>query len=234
MKRAVLINGVAAEVSLSHFLPNFLMENGYQIGVVNLLEDKNRLEKIEIKVKPDLIIGFSLGGMVAMGVAGKYPKAKLILVATGVRFNPENLWFKLLLLVTKQRKLVEMMRKMIFIPEKLLIPIYEKVNPVPVRDDQVKMQYQRDMTGNIRFFRKVSLAKWLEIAEFCQKTDTTGVATEIKNETLIFSGEKDGLMAVSLGKEMNKLIKNSRLVVTKGGHFNVITKYNLEVIGSFL
>ena len=234
MKRAVIINGVAAEISMLHFLPEFLENKDYEVRLINILDEKYRLRKLRIGFRPDLIIGFSLGGMVAMKVARRYPRAKLLLVATGVRLDPENIWFKLLFRVVKIKGMLRRMQKMIFVPRKLLIPIYEKVNPIPLIDKAVQAQYRQDMSDNIDFFRKVGLTKWLEILRFCRRIDLAKIASRLRNETLIFSGEKDGIMAVGMGKEMKQLIKNSQLVVTEGGHFNAITKDDLKVIGEFV
>ena len=70
--------------------------------------------------------------------------------------------------------------------------------------------------------------------DFVTQTDNTKILRSLNNKTLIFSGENDLLMTKDGGEELSKLIKNSKLVINNGSHFNTFTEKDLVKIDNYL
>jgi pimeloyl-[acyl-carrier protein] methyl ester esterase len=227
MKRAVIINGVAAPVTSEHFLVNWLQNNGFKVQTIEPMLGED-IDKIHIE--PEVIIGWSLGGLLAPKLAEKYPKAKLILISTGPKLGPKDKMAKTMFDVVKQGWGIKILYLGLRLPKKWLTISYKRINRMSDENGGVG----KLLLENVDFFRGLSEERIRGVIQTLKETDNRQLLPRLKNKTLIFGGEDDKLMPIDLAKEMNKLIKNSRLVVTKGGHFNVITEYNLEVIGSFL
>jgi len=92
----------------------------------------------------------------------------------------------------------------------------------------------RILAENIDFFRSLPLARVKEVMRFLERVDNRELLKRLRNRTLIFGGQNDGLMPVALAQEMNGLIKDSRLVMTEGGHFDTVHDDYLGEIGKFL
>jgi pimeloyl-ACP methyl ester carboxylesterase len=239
-KIALLLHGWPNTVADNSFPVRYFKSKGFTVlnpkwfvlrkpismeGVIKMLSDKleNR--------KPDVIVGFSAGGLIAPHLASLYPKSKLILVATGPCLNPKSVKYKLLLKKVNTKFLFPLLDTAKSIPIEGLRKIYEKMYPRNVDCDP--QEYQEDMNRNLEAIRNVDECL-KENTDFIRTIDNTNFLPEISNETLIISGEEDPLMPTELGQELNKLIRNSVFHTVHASHFDVFNKDATVIIDSFL
>lgn len=234
MRKVLIINGVGSRIDEEHILIKFLKEKEYLIKAVNTLDETVNINKIEIDEEPDLLVGFSLGGLVVKRMAIKYPKSKLILVATANRVAPDNIWFKLTFALVQFDWGLDLASIILKINVAWIIKIYKFCCPTDKLDEETDKGYEKAMMENINYFRGITKHKWRELINFMNTTDTSDVCKEIKNKTLILSGAKDGIMLLRYGEEMSRLITNSQMEITSGGHYDVISNSSLKVIEKFI
>lgn len=235
MKRAVVINGIADKVKNIHFLTVAIRKLGYETELIDILETEQKLGNIKLKEEPQVIIGFSLGGLMAIELAEKYPGAKLILVATGCRVEPKSRWLQWLKRVCQEEWGVKLTYEGIrLLPTKWLVEAYKRVNPAPKGSGQIVKDYEEDMRKNVAYFRKIPLWKWQEVTTYVNEVDNREICLQLKNKTLILAGKKDTVLGKEMGEELNRLMKNSQLVLTEGGHFDTIEKQHLKILEEWL
>ena len=228
-KLAVLINGVSAPIKDDYFWIEWLSEWGYEVQRIEPL----RQETVAMVTKtPDLIIGWSMGGLMAPILAERYPMAKLILVATGVKVEPGEAMAKMVFEMVGKEWGMKLLGVGLQLPKKLLVDTYEQLNKVP--DPSLKEKYRQQMSVNIDMFRSLPEKYLNELILFLKVVDNTEMLKNIMNKTLVMSGNKDNLMTLDSGKKLASLIKNSQFVSTMGGHYNVIGSSEKMVIKKFL
>jgi len=182
---------------------------------------------------PDVIVGISMGGLVAPQIAQLFPKAKLILIATAPKLRPNSKLFKFLINSAKNKNLSKALEIAKILPEKFLYKFYGAVNPFRGSDKE-KPAYMKDMKRNFKYILEIPISKEREIVEFATSIDNTEMLKALKNETLVFSGENDLLMPQGEGTRLVDLVPNSRLVVSKGSHFDVIAEPSFVEMEKFL
>lgn len=123
-KTAVVIHGWPRPATLVENLGSFLEDRGYKVVIPDYLrkqkgfslEGSLKIIKRELRgSQPDLIIGLSLGGIIAPHIAKYFPRARLVLVATGARFDPEVKWFRpgVKILISKSgKRIMEVIKNM--------------------------------------------------------------------------------------------------------------------------
>lgn len=224
-----MINGLASPIKKDYFLVNWLTKAGYEVVMVEpLLGDTGE----DLKRSPEAIFCWSMGGLIAPKIALKYPKARLVMMATGPRVSPKETLVKLLYRVVETDWGLKVLNAGLKLPKKLLMDGYEQLNKVP--DLSVRELYRKQMADNIELFRNLSQKQINDLVKFLKTADTTNLLKQIKNKTLIFCGKKDKLMPLEDSLEINKLILGSELVVTEGGHYNVVSEKELPIIEKFL
>jgi len=226
-KIAVVINGIAAPMTGDHFLIKWLKNAGYEVKTVEPMAGET-IEKI--KDAPAVIIGWSFGGMLAPKLAEKYPKAKLIMIATGARVEPIEQTAQILFDLVKNDWGVKFLYWGLKLPEEWLTMEYRKLNRMPESEGGV----WKLLIDNIEFFRGLSMGRIGEVVGILAQTDNRELLAKLTNKTLIFGGKDDKLMPISLVKEMKELIANSRLVVTEGNHFDVVREEQIVEMAKFL
>jgi pimeloyl-ACP methyl ester carboxylesterase len=227
MKRAVIINGVSAPVDGRHFMMEWLQKNGFRVQTVEPM----RGETIGVvKEEPEVIIAWSLGGFLAPKLAEKFPKAKLILVATSARAAPDGKMARLFYEAVKRDFGQKLLYWGLRLPKKWLVGGYQKI----LKTEEGGGQRWVTLMDNVMFFRKLSKERIREVVGIIISTDNRELLRRLKNKTLIFGGENDTFMPVKLEKEMNGLVEGSKLVITEGGHFNAVDEKYLGEIGKFL
>ena len=91
-KTVLLIHGYPEPIYEDSYLYSFFKDRGYNIIAPYLFTSEFKLTKEETKKfiedklnnkTPDVIVGVSMGGLIAPQIASDYSKAKLVLVATG-------------------------------------------------------------------------------------------------------------------------------------------------------
>jgi|GEM_PF-2188258 len=194
---------------------------------------KNYIEKQLSGRKPDVIVGISLGGLLAPVFAKDYPNAKLILIATGPKLEPQATGFKMLLDVAKNKRVLSLLNVIKFLPQKVLFAFYEFINPF--RGDTTQREvYKKDMKDNFKYIISIPIEEESEIVNFVSSTDNTELLKTLKNKAIIFAGHNDLIMPTNLGDDFHKLLVNSQLILSEGGHFNVFTERNLSDLDKFL
>lgn len=230
-KVALVINGVAAPMLDDNFLKSFLTNFGYEVVVINLVGESVKLnsESINDLVTKELngrevevILGWSLGALVAPMVAINYPESKLILVAGGVG-NLSNLRFL--------KKVTNVLDLGLALPKDLLVQIYGKINSV---DEHLKEKYNRQMGINIDFFRNLGSQRIDEIIDFLSTVHNGNLLKKINNKSMVVNGVNDKIFPIREGAKISRLLKNGRMMVTDGGHYNVLGEKELPVLREFL
>jgi pimeloyl-ACP methyl ester carboxylesterase len=194
-------------------------------GLVKTLS--NTLEN----TKPDVIVGFSAGGLIAPHLADLYPQSRLILVATGPFLNPKSLKYKLLLKEVNTNLLFPLLGTAKKIPMEKLKKIYEKLYPNNIGQDDES--YMEDMNRNLDAIRNADEVL-KDNSDFIRKIDNTQFLPKIQNKTLIISMDEDPLMPVELGRELNRLIKGSVFHIVHASHFDLFNKDAAAVVDIFL
>jgi len=233
-------------VSGDHMIHSFLRSRGYKVIAPNLfiLPDKFNLSSIkECLISlldgsiPDLIIGISLGGLIVPYIAEKFPRTRLVFIATGPFFKPSSLLFKFIVLLFKTLPARLLLALFLKLPENWSFAIFKNVYGLvcPRKTKIVSSDYyNQDVIRNFKELTKIPIKKELEALDFARSYNNCSVLQKLPNESLVFSGEHDDLMPLYLGKYLNQLLPNSRLIITSGSLYNVFTKDNLTDIGLFL
>ena len=157
----------------------------------------------KLKITPAAVVGISMGGAVAMHLAGTYPAKvrQLVLIDTWARCDAAARacfleW------IEASRESRRVLQKIVLIrtataefiaahPE--FLDFFEEVWPTNFGDA----------------FRKSCRA--------CISHDATDILDKIKAPTLIMAGDRDILAPPRLSRQLSKKIKNSRLRIIKGG-----------------
>lgn len=162
-----------------------------------------------LELKNVAIIGHSFGGSIAIKVAIDNPHylEKLVLVnAAGARHSSISKSFKTIL--------AKIIRPLFFPPfmQPIRAKFYQLIGSEYLNIPSMSKVFSQVVSENLMPF-----------------------LSEINIPTLIISGDNDKVTPVSHAKEMNKKIKNSKLVILSGGHFsfldqpdefvNVLTKF---------
>jgi pimeloyl-ACP methyl ester carboxylesterase len=196
----------------------------------NVLSEVNK----EIKGQAvEIAIGISLGGFILPQIAKKYSKAKLIFVVTGPYLKTKSKLFRLVLRFSKNKFTIVVMSLVLLLPDRVLGFFYKIVNPFKGSRKKDR-EYEESVFNDIKFARKITAEKELEIIEFMRKVDNSQLLKEIDNPALIICGKKDMLMPVKRGEELHRLLRNSQLILSEGGHFDAFTEINLKDLDTFV
>ncbi|MFW9897987.1 MAG: alpha/beta fold hydrolase [Candidatus Thorarchaeota archaeon] len=176
-----------------------------------------------LKIKRAHIMGHSLGGMIAQNFALKYPDRlnKLVLIATLPKFpgdisglemykNSQLSDYKAKLKVPikafyakmKQRFTRQFFKLMVQDPKRNFHGIF-------TTEDLIEYEKKGTSTPQDIINQTNAIAKHNTLNRLC----------EIKNKTLILTGEKDRLIPKSMGIKMSEELPNSTLKILTGGHW---------------
>lgn len=241
MKNILILHGWPQFKIRNHFLVKHLLSKKNNVYVPNLFkEDVNftidSLKRYVLNVvadnKIDAIIGISLGGLILPHIAVNYPNSKIIFISSGQRLDANSEHFnKYVEFINKTpRFLLEIVLKF---PNSVLEFFYQRANPFNGEKSTYK-DYLLDMKKNVRFIKQISIQKEIEIINLVSKIDNSKILRSLKNKALIISGKKDILMSQKLGRKLKDMIKNSKLILTDGSHFNSLNLKDLKYIDNFL
>lgn len=189
-------------------------------------------EKLEGK-SPDVIVGISMGGLLAPQIASDYPKSKMVLIASNPKMSPNGQGFKTVINLAKNKDYLKILNLFKFLPGKIIFNLYEIVNPFTGNDED-RQRYVDDMKKNIKYMIDIPIAEEAEIVKFVTETDNTELLKKLPNKTLIFSGKNDLIMSINQSNRFDDLLENSILVETQGSHFEVFTEENFKELDTFL
>ena len=240
MKKVLIIHGWPQGFNKNHILNKVLTDRNYSIVAPYLFSQKflfNLDNVIKYLIdslendEPDVIIGMSIGGLIAPHIAERYPKSKLILVATGTKFNPKSQFIKWF--VRNKRVGTFFCGILKLIPKSFLYQVYKILNPFYGGANDFVL-YEEDMKKNVDGIIQMKSNKLNEIMKFAKRIDNKDVLKRLNNSTLILSGKKDIFMPETEAIELSRQIKEGKLVLTDKSHFNVLSKDSLAIIDNFL
>jgi esterase/lipase len=241
-KIAIIIHGYPQTANSEHPLVKILEKHKYKVIKPYLFEDKipfslktvlDKYENLLNNVSPDLIIGISMGGLIAPFLAQKYPKAKLVLIATGnmIKTKSRSVNFFIFLATTRVGSLI--INFVQRLPQRIFFSIYRFVSP-NTKDQYKNSKYIDDAKDNLAAFLSISPLKHRQIAQTITKLDTLDILRSLRNETLIITGTKDVLMPEERSELLAKTISKSKLVKTPVPHFDTINENTLKSIQEFI
>ncbi len=138
-------------------------------------------------------------------ISNQFPNCKLIFIATGAKFRPKSLSFKLLLRIVRWRLFPEPSKIISIFPKRILYFLYGMISPFANIDE--KWSYEKDRRENLRAVSKMTIKSCREIANMMERIDNTALLKNFDNKTLIISGKSDNLMPATLGRELKSLLK---------------------------
>ena len=239
-KTLLLIHGFPQETTPDSPVFIFFNERKYKIYTPRLFSSdkefnlENSLQIIRDslgKNKPDVILGFSLGGLLLPHIASDFPDSTLIFISTGTRFNPDNAFYKLGISVLRTPIFIPAIGLAKAMPDFFLTALYKFFNPCNKGEDLEL--YERDKKANFAVMRAIPAEKQRQIFDFISRIDNTMILKTIRNKTIILAGENDALMTINENRRLNKLIPGSRLICVKNSHFSVIERRRLKLLDKY-
>ncbi len=242
-KTVVLIHGFPEPIYEDTPLFSYFTERGYSVIAPYLFSSEFKLSQrdvekyIERKLhgrKPDVIVGVSMGGLLAPALARDFPSAKLILIGTGPFVKPSVGSLNFLLKIGKSHFFDAVYKIIESTPTPVYSFLYRLFNHPKMTLAQ-KAELEQHILENWSCVKNVSETEDREVVEFLTSVDNTTLLHSLQNKCLIFAADGDSLMPLVLARRLNLLIKNSRLVVTKGTiHYTVFSKNNYKDLDEFL
>ncbi len=241
---AVLIHGYPGPITKDHPLYKYFDDRGYSIISQYLFSTDFKFTQEEIKKQiekelggrePDVIVGVSFGGLVAPYLAKVFPKAKLILIATGPYVKTKIGLLNKLLTLEETSSLLSPFQWVIDHAPTWLYSIVYKLFIHPVSSPEERKLLEEHIKQNWGYLKDIPLSENKEVLDFVVSTDNTVLLRSLKNATLIFAGEGDTLVSFELSLRVHKLIKGSVLVKTnKSLHYEIFGKENYRELDDFL
>ncbi|MBT3720654.1 alpha/beta hydrolase [archaeon] len=235
MKTALIIHGWPCYIENNHPLVELLKKEKFKISAPKLFKKKYTKKSVlnqinsSIKKQPEIIIGISLGGTFAQILAKKYPKSKLLLIATGPYLKPKA---KILYDFARFFLLSDILFLFIkFMPWMIIHPFYKIILPIIGKNYS---DYINDMKTNILSMKKVKYSVYRNIIKYAFTINNEPMLSKIKNKTMIITGKKDIMMPPELSKLMHQKIKNSKLYEIDAQHHNLFNDKVIKKIKEFV
>lgn len=238
----LILHGFPQSLNNNHVIYRYFKKRGYTIVKPNLFDEKfsfvngKYIEEIEKPFKgskPDVIVAYSFGGLLAPHIAKRYPDAKLVLIATGPSLNISFGLFGLIYQLARIKVILYLFNVFKYLPKKIQFFIYQLI--LPFRGNRSEFaEYEEDMKSNVESLITIPFDKQVDLINFINKTNNTSILKTLRNKTLIFAGENDLLMPLVLSQELYHLVKGSALRVSRGEHFDVFTEDDYRELDEFL
>jgi pimeloyl-ACP methyl ester carboxylesterase len=242
-KTVVLIHGFPEPIYKDTPLYRYFDNLGYSIIAPYLFSPKFKLTQTDVTeyVKkelegrtPDVIVGVSLGGLLAPAVAREYPNARLVLVGTGPYIKIKTGGMNELIKIGKTPVFDIVYDLIEHVPTPLYALLYKMFNH-PKMTPEEKLKLNEHIVKNWTSVRRVSENEDREVIDFLTSVNNTLLLKSLKNKTLIFAADNDSMMPPNLSRKMNHLIKHSRLVIGTGRiHYTVFDETDYKELGKFL
>lgn len=241
MKNVVILHGFPDLLQKDKSpLFNYFNRRNYKIIMPNLLSDNfqfniDNVSKIVDKElaneKLNVIMGISMGGLIAPYIAKRHPEAKLVLIGTGARFRTAIPIYNFLIRIVKKDRHPILIRIVKGVPKCLYRFIYKYFNRKNLLTDS---EYKRRADEGWNGMTKIKLEKIKEVIKFVTEVDNSKLLTQLTNKAFIFSGRQDSVMPERLSRELNTLIPNSKIIVSDRLHYDVFTDEDCHHLDRFL
>lgn len=241
-KTAVVLHGWPQPEGRRSIYREYFRQNGYRVVSPFLFDERVvfSLPSVQLRIhrllagdKPHVIVGISMGGLLAPIFLHEYPKAKGVFIASNARLAGRGSIFYKAVHAANNPVCLRLLGVFRYLPTPLLRKIYSHVNQFDGNTRNYQM-YLNDMIQNIKYIRRISIRKQEEIIRFVCKADNTTLLRTIDNPCLVFSGLRDDLMPASSDVPLHKLLPYATFIRTGGGHYNVFTKENVDDLTKFL
>lgn len=235
MKTALIIHGWPNHIEKDHPLYGLFTKLGYEVYAPYLFSGRYSYDTVKEKIlknlkkKPEIIAGISLGGSIAQKLAIEYPDSKLILLNSGPYLDPDNRFLFNALYYLRLSHLVFLSIK--FIPRPLLMFLYRLVLPIMKKNYK---DYKPHMDKNINNIKKIKYNTFKDVIRYGFNFNNESILNSIKNKTLIVCGDGDIVMPSRLSKIMNKKIKDSKLLIFNTKHHNLYNNESIKEIKKFV
>jgi len=177
--------------------------------VLSVLDYVNIINKLfkKLNIKNPILLGHSFGGRIGILYASIYNVRKLILLASPYQKTTKK--------ITLKQKILKKLKKIKFLSK------YES--------------YFKNKIGSADYKNASLIMKKILVESI--NTDLTNEASKIKCVTLLIWGESDLEVKIEDAYKLNKLIKNSSLIVYPNkGHFAYLQDLNktIKILDNFL
>ena len=219
---------------------NYFLSNNYRVIMPNLLSTKLKFNINEILKyilfelngkEPDVIVGISLGGLLAPNLATIFPESKLILIGTGHRFKTKIPLYNRLVHIEARDERLLLVKLLRLTPRWLFRFVYNYLNKSD--DLSNRTNYIRADEVYDDAFR-LSSKKIKEILEFISKINNIELLQRLSNKTIIFAGKNDSIMPVQLSDKINSLMKNSTLIILNKIHYDICAQVDYHQLNEFI
>ncbi len=208
-----------------------LFDNSFLFDKQGIIDFINKSLKSK---KPDLIVAFSMGGLIAPWLAAEYPYSKLVLVATGPRIEIAIRPYDYIIKKLNLHVLGAILKYLNHVPFNLYKLSFLLFNPFKGPKEREIIYYQ-DIRETYEMFTNHSSNKLREIVKFVRDAESTEILKTLKNKTLIICGGHDIMMPGKLSVELNTLIKNSEIIENKNRlHHEVFDERDFARLDDFL
>lgn len=242
-KTVVLVHGFPEPIYKDSPLFKYFDNLGYSIIAPYLFSTAFKLTEEDVLVhieselkgrKPDVIVGVSMGGLVAPAIARLFPDAKLILIGTGPYIKPHLKSMDTLLKVGHTPLFDLIYDAIERVPTPLYALFYKLFNHPKLSPSQ-KLELNEHIVKNWSSIKGIAESEDREVIDFLITVNNTFLLKSLKNKTLIFAADSDSMMPLILSRKLNKFIKNSKLIVGKNRiHYSVFDKSDYEYLNKFL
>lgn len=181
--------------------------------------------------RPDVVVGISMGGLLAPHLAKQFSESKLILIGTGPYFKTKIPIYNFLAHLEAHDEKLLLIRLLRLTPRWLFRFVYKFFNR---SNTLTNLDYQSRADENYNGVFRVPTNKIKEVLKFVTETNNSKLLQQISNKTIIFAGGSDSMMPAQLSGEMNSLIKNSKLIISNRLHYDVFTKADYHYLNEFL
>lgn len=239
-KTLVFIHGLSESMLYWQFLAAHLKEDyqvlridlrghgqtelGDDVITIDLFADdlKNLLD--ELKIESVNLVGFSLGGVVALDFAVRYPQmiSSLVLMSTFCRSDE----YQTSILNQFKDKL-----------ESSFEDFYDFILPLALCPDVIE-----DNLDDINFLKEyhsktANTKAYIEAVDACLDFDVENELSQIDVPTLVLAGKYDELCPLASQEDMKSKIKNSELIVFDNARHNLMVGKNsmkmLDILKKF-
>jgi esterase/lipase len=225
-------------------LYKYFQEKGYSIFSPYLFNKEFKLTSEGVKKyvekklegrEPDVIVGVSLGGLIAPYIAKDYPSSELVLIATGPYLRTEiGPYNRILKFIGNTNTFAPFYWALKSTPTWVYSTIYKIFNHPKINYEE-KKKLETHIKENWSCVTSLPKGEDEEVINFITNVDNTLLLRSLKNSTIIFASDGDIMMPSKLSTELKELIKNSKLVVSENRlHWGVFNDSNWKDLDDFL